>query len=594
MVKKICVVCVLFVNHIFGQTFGPNSPSNTTNNAAIGANPWLNTNNIVSSDNTYASVSIKGATNYLRATNFGFSLSNTLTVDGIQVEIEKKTNVPSNVAFNSSGAWQTGLSRAAPSAGLNRCLVFVAVMENGAGVTRDITSLTYGGQAMTELIQDQIGTVGGFSAKIEIWYLLNAGISAASSTAFAPTFAAGGLTENIESYATAVFNNVDQTSPASNIQTTGLNGTTNPFQLGTALTNLDGAIDLTVSVCGNNTTPSSSIGATDTYTINNGFIEGVDIYDANPSFSTSGMSFQTATKVKSTAGTEQPSVTFAGTPNRQLIVAISLQRARETDSEVRIIKTGSIIGNNYALTNSPWPTADTYVAYGGNTDLWGTTWTFSNINNPNFGAAISANILNGIVQVDHIRITVYASSPLPIELLKFEGICQTSGIDFKWITATEKNNAYFEIEKSRDGLLFESVARIIGAGNSNDLKAYNYTLQIKNDSIFYYRLKQVDFNGDFSYSELISINCNADNTFKVYPNPSSDGIFHFISNQSINKNEIAIFNEELKLLKTETLSNESNEVNLSSFADGSYYLLFTKSGKRTIKLLQKISRLSKQ
>jgi hypothetical protein len=593
MIKKTLLISILFVQFISGQTFGPNSPSNTANSAAIGINPWLNTPNIVSSDNAYSSVSLKGATNYLRATNFGFSLPNTVNVDGIVVEIEKKTNGPLDVVFNSSGTWQQGLTRAAPAAGLNRCLIFVAAMENGGGVVRDITALSYGGQNMVQLFEDQIGTAGGFSAKIEIWYLLNAGITAAASTAFVPTFAAGALTENIESYSTAVFDNVDQTSPSSNTQSTGLNGSTNPFQLGTALINLAGAMDISVAVCGNNTTPNSAIGGTNTFTINSGFIEGIDVYDANVAFPTSGFCYQTATKIKTAAGTEQPSVTFNGTPNRLLIIGTSLQRARETDGEVRVIRTGSIIGNNYALTNSPWPTVDTYVSYGGITDLWGTTWTFSNINNPNFGAAISARILNGIVQVDNIRITVYASSALPIELLKFEGVCLSSGINFKWVTATEKNNAYFEIEKSIDGLLFESIVKINGAGNSSSLKTYSYTLENNIDRVHYFRLKQVDINGDYSYSDIITTDCNGENTFKLYPNPSSDGIFYFLNIQTINENEISIFDEQLKLIKTETMNKGDNQLDLSAFADGNYYLIFTKAGKRTVKLIQKMTRVSK-
>jgi Secretion system C-terminal sorting domain len=593
MIKKTLLIYFLFVQFIFGQTFGPNNPSTASNNAAVGTNPWLNTTNIVSSDNAYSSVSLKGQTNYLRATNFGFSLPSTVNIDGIVVEIEKKTNGPLDVAFNSGGTWQQGLTRAAPAAGLNRCLIFVAAMENGGGAVRDITALSYGGQNMTQLFQNQIGTASGFSAKIEIWYLLNAGIAAAASTTFVPTFAAGALTENIESYSTAVFDNVDQTSPSSNIQSTGLNGSTNPFQLGTALTNLAGAMDLTAAICGNNTTPDSPIGGTNTFTINSGFTEGIDVYDANVAFPVSGFSYQTATKIKTTAGTEQPSVTFNGTPNRLLIIGVSLQRARETDGEVRVIRTGSIIGNNYALTNSPWPTTDSYVAYGGTTDLWGTTWSFSNINNPNFGAAISARILNGIVQVDNIRITVYASSALPIELLKFEGECRPSDIDFKWITASERDNDYFEIEKSIDGLVFESFAKIKGAGNSSSVSSYSYTLQNNNDQVQYFRLKQVDFNGDYSYSEIITTDCVKENSFNLYPNPSSDGIFYFLNNQTINENEITIFNEQLKLVKTETINKEDNQIDLSSLADGSYYLMFTKAGKRTIKLIQKMSRLSK-
>ena len=82
------------------------------------------------------------------------------------------------------------------------------------------------------------------------------------------------------------------------------------------------------------------------------------------------------------------------------------------DSSVKIVKGGVITGTDKADTVSSWPSPEAYVSHGGSTDLWGTTWTASDINNENFGVVISAYLSSLEVDaiyldIDHIRITVY-------------------------------------------------------------------------------------------------------------------------------------------------------------------------------------------
>jgi hypothetical protein len=84
-----------------------------------------------------------------------------------------------------------------------------------------------------------------------------------------------------------------------------------------------------------------------------------------------------------------------------------------TDSRVRIVKGGSV-GSADKADLSPWGTTDAYTTYGGSADLWGETWTVSDINADNFGAAISAKagmVGGGTARVDSCRITVYYTVP---------------------------------------------------------------------------------------------------------------------------------------------------------------------------------------
>lgn len=96
-------------------------------------------------------------------------------------------------------------------------------------------------------------------------------------------------------------------------------------------------------------------------------------------------------------------------------------------------------------------------------------------------------------------------SPLPIELLSFTGIKEGKNNQLKWTTASEKNNDYFTIEKTIDGIEFNEIGTREGAGNSIYYNSYQLTDMNVEPVINYYRLKQTDFDGNSTYSNLISI-----------------------------------------------------------------------------------------
>jgi hypothetical protein len=113
-----------------------------------------------------------------------------------------------------------------------------------------------------------------------------------------------------------------------------------------------------------------------------------------------------------------------------------------------------------------------------------------------FGANFSPRQFNGRIY--------YNTGILPIELTKFEAIKQSESSNIlKWTTATETNNDYFLVERSLDAINFVEVEKVKGAGNS--METLNYKLVDKKpyNGINYYRLKQVDFNGQFKYSNTV-------------------------------------------------------------------------------------------
>lgn len=206
--------------------------------------------------------------------------------------------------------WTTGTTHAVGS-GSNRLLVFIAGMENGmAGGSppagdRDLTAVAYGGQSLTSAAEVVLcgGSPNSFCARTELWYLDEAGIQAATGSTFSVTWS-GDPPYELEEYYTAVtLKNVDQSSPIGNSST---NSTTaaNPIQ--TSSTLVVGAGDLVVV--------SAFAGTAGSYTPGSGYTAGTD---------QSALSATMASAYRAIAadGTEQPSMQFDLTINRQVILA---------------------------------------------------------------------------------------------------------------------------------------------------------------------------------------------------------------------------------------------------------------------------------
>lgn len=114
------------------------------------------------------------------------------------------------------------------------------------------------------------------------------------------------------------------------------------------------------------------------------------------------------------------------------------------------------------------------------------------------------------------------TTPLPVALISFDASCENNAVKLKWNTATEINSDYFVIEKSTDALNFYPIAEIQGHGNSTSINNYEWIDDSSNEELGetnYYRLKQVDFNGDFEYFKTMALSCSNLSPINIYPNP---------------------------------------------------------------------------
>ena len=174
---------------------------------------------------------------------------------------------------------------------------------------------------------------------------------------------------------------------------------------------------------------------------------------------------------------------------------------------------------------------------------------------------------------------IWCGSLLPIELINFDAKqLANNKVEFNWITQSEINNNFFTIEKSIDGVEFVPTLTKKGAGNSS--KVLNYTIIDSDfiDKITYYRLKQTDFNGAFSYSEIVAIAPKVLNSkVEVYPNPILDTYTLDICLLNLQRIELQIIDISGRLVCTEEFEiqeeNISKTFNRNSIKNGIYYLI---------------------
>jgi hypothetical protein len=183
--------------------------------------------------------------------------------------------------------------------------------------------------------------------------------------------------------------------------------------------------------------------------------------------------------------------------------------------------------------------------------------------------------------IDNIQVTKYSDAAcsvvLPVKLLSFDAIydIQTQSVHLNWSTATEVNNKFFSIEKTKDAQVWETIATVAGAGNSIQTLNYSTVDETPYNGTSYYRLKQTDIDGNFAYSDYAPM--TIDPTIKsvlIAPNPAGNSAV--ITFNSILPGDAAfnIYDLTGRLLATKNITTvkgtNSSEINTSAYANGMY------------------------
>jgi len=211
-------------------------------------------------------------------------------------------------------------------------------------------------------------------------------------------------------------------------------------------------------------------------------------------------------------------------------------------------------------------------------------------NNSNFGLdktlRRNANATNPSTTYDANNWTSYSkdnvsglgnSGPLPIKLVLFTAKTNNNYIFLNWQTASETNNDYFTIERSYNNENFIEIAQIAGAGSSNKIINYGFKdLNVDLAQTIYYRLKQTDFDGKYTYSETIWVNSKS-NDFKILKAYGNDGIIYLNINSNINSNyslEVTDISGRIIMSSNISLLNGYNSFRfrIDTYSTGLYFI----------------------
>ncbi|GJQ42088.1 MAG: hypothetical protein JETCAE03_15860 [Ignavibacteriaceae bacterium] len=181
---------------------------------------------------------------------------------------------------------------------------------------------------------------------------------------------------------------------------------------------------------------------------------------------------------------------------------------------------------------------------------------------------------------------------IPVELVAFTSTIEGHNVMLEWITASELNNYGFELERSFDEYNWMTIGFLTGKGTTSEKSLYNFEDQLIRP-IQFYRLKQIDYNGNFNYSRIITIETSLSNfvLFQNYPNPANPSTNISFSVPEKTKVKIIIYSISGEVVKD--LVNEEKDkgiytikIDLNDLATGVYfYRITTSKGYSDVKKL---------
>jgi len=242
-----------------------------------------------------------------------------------------------------------------------------------------------------------------------------------------------------------------------------------------------------------------------------------------------------------------------------------------------------VVCNSGAITLDP---GETFINHNGTIDCGGTinacSWHILGIvavANQTIccGIGLDPNFPIDIVGVDYSTIVI--CSLLPVELVHFGLDNQEKRILLNWETKSELNNDYFVILRSENGIYFEEIGKVNGMSNSSSVVKYQFSDNRPLIGTSYYKLKQVDFDGGFYFSQILTTNFVLRNEFSLYPNPTNSDINLLMSIDHNTTIYIEVFDALGRLLfvKNQVVLKGTNFVPLytEGFNEGIYFCKVT-------------------
>jgi hypothetical protein len=186
----------------------------------------------------------------------------------------------------------------------------------------------------------------------------------------------------------------------------------------------------------------------------------------------------------------------------------------------------------------------------------------------------------GVLYINPLYFPTVAPPALPIKLLSFTAEAVADNVELNWVTASEINNNYFNVEYSRDGYSFTSIIKRTGAGNSAENTRYTAVHNTSEDGTLYYRLKQTDFDGTSSYSDIVAVDLSADKgvTFNISPNPMHIQAT-ITTSENLKNASLIVYNSHMMVKQINNISGRSFTFQREELRKGLYWISLVQDGQ---------------
>jgi hypothetical protein len=173
-----------------------------------------------------------------------------------------------------------------------------------------------------------------------------------------------------------------------------------------------------------------------------------------------------------------------------------------------------------------------------------------------------------------------STSTLPVTLMTFTGQAEGSGVLLHWATAEEQNSSYFEVDRSADNQTYTAIGQVSAAGNSTQTTDYSFTDGSPLTGNNYYRLKMVNLDGSFLYSQVVVVNIGGSSmsSVNVYPNPAHGSFTLLFRNMVAGRYGVSLLNAIGQTVQTTTVQvtdpvSDNEMINIgSNLATGAYFV----------------------
>ncbi|MFT5265440.1 MAG: hypothetical protein ACI8YQ_004194, partial [Polaribacter sp.] len=174
-------------------------------------------------------------------------------------------------------------------------------------------------------------------------------------------------------------------------------------------------------------------------------------------------------------------------------------------------------------------------------------------------------------------------SPLPVDLISFRAQKDGNEISLSWQTASEENNSHFEIEHSTNGRDFQMLDKVIGNGTTAEIQEYNFMHEEVAAGKNYYRLRQVDFDGAFEYSDVAVVEIKGEGQVQIRPTLANENVTLSFGETTRQETQVQIIDIAGRKVMSTSIAAGTEQMDLSVaiLQKGLYFVQLALNGELT-------------